>query len=607
MRSGWAAAMSVLLLAGCASLLQPAEPTPEKDEAAPSVPTSLEVVAPAPLDAMLERYLDLARVGGLAGGAAIDETEWSRLIAAAPAQARELLQTEGYFSPTVTLTRESEAGAEQRRVRLQLDPGPRALVAKVTLEVEGALAGAAQAGDEQARATLADLHLTWKMPPGTPFRNPAWRDAKTAALTRLRAAGYANASWNGTAADVAADDGQVRLFLVAESGPLFRFGELVVNGLELHDLETVQNLAGFPVGTPVSDSLLLDYQERLQKSGLFEHVVVALDPDPASADAARIVVQLREAPIQVYTFALGVSANTGPRASVEHVYRRVFGYAATARNKVEWGRLRQAWDGEISTHPGDHMYRNLLGGAVEQLESSTDVVLSQRLRAGRARDTQRVDRLYFVEAERSKRTTDTSSSSTLALSLNAQGLWRQLDSVLLPTEGYTLSLQAGVGRSNGDTSETGPFSRLYGRLTGYRPLGSSWYGMARVELGQVFKSDAVAVPDSQLFRAGGDESVRGYAYRSLGPVIDGAVSSGTSLFTGSFEMARPLSAAWPTLWGALFVDAGNATNGFGAMQPALGIGAGIRWRSAVGPLRLDWAWGRDVHQGRLHFSVGIPL
>ena len=115
----------------------------------------------------------------------------------------------------------------------------------------------------------------------------------------------------------------------------------------------------------------------------------------------------------------------------------------------------------------------------------------------------------------------------------------------------------------------------------------------------------MVVPDSQKFRAGGDESVRGYSYRSLGPIVDGAVGSGTTLYTTSLEVARPISATMPSLWGALFIDAGNAANSF--VKPAVGYGLGVRWRSPVGPLRLDWAWARETGEGRLHFSVGIAF
>ena len=78
--------------------------------------------------------------------------------------------------------------------------------------------------------------------------------------------------------------------------------------------------------------------------------------------------------------------------------------------------------------------------------------------------------------------------------------------------------------------------------------------------------------------------------------------------TTSLELARPLAASLPSLWGAVFVDAGRAANDWPDVgHPALGLGVGLRWRSPVGPLRLDWAWGREVHRARLHFSVGIAF
>lgn len=600
-----------LLLGGCAALKAPAPQAAPAAAAASAPPptTRLEVQGPPALATLLERHLDLARVGRIAREDAVDDVEWQRLLDAAPAQARELLQTEGYFAPVVSVESLPAAPGE-RAVRLLLEPGPRTEVQRVTVEVEGELERAASAGDPYAQGVLADLRRGWALPPGATFRNADWSAAKANALARLRAAGYATATWSGTAAEVDAAQQQVRLFVVADSGPLFRFGELKIEGLAAHDEETVAHLAGLDPGTPLAEAVLLDYQERLQKSGLFDGVAVTLEPDPERAANARVLVRLREAALQVWTVGVGVSANTGPRASVEHLYRRVFGYALTARNKLELGGLRRAWDGELSTHPGEGFYRNLLGGSIEWLESDSDIVLSQRLRLGRTQDTQRIERLYFVEAERSARdvlTEPRTRTTTVATSLNYHGVWRQLDSVVLPTEGFSLSAQGNVGRAHGSASESGPFSRVYARLTGYLPIGRQWYGSARVEAGQVFKKEAVAVPESQLFRAGGDDSVRGYSYRSLGPVVDGAVSGGTSLLTGSVELARPVSERLPSVWGAVFVDAGQAANGFGELQPALGAGVGVRWRSPVGPLRLDWAYGREVKRSRIHFSVGIAF
>ena len=621
-----AAVLALLLLAGCAMLpagMRPAAPAAEPVQlmegrvAGPrSLGVRIEIEAPADLKVLLERHLDLVRLGRVARDE-VEDSEWSRLIDAAPAQVRQLLLTEGYVAPRVMLQRQPGRSAGQPDVVvLQIDPGQRARISRFTIEVEGALETGAQAGaqagagaeSEHARKTMDQLRARWALQPGSAFRNALWTDAKSSALARLRAAGYATAVWSGTGAEIDPDRNEVRLFLVVDSGPLFRFGGLVIDGLTTQDESTVLNLAATKAGTPVTETLLLDFQDRLQKSGLFESISVTLDADPARADAARVQVRLGEAPLQVYTFGLGFSANTGARASVEHVYRRVFGFAATARNKAEWGQKRQVWNGEISTHTGAGLYRNLLGGAVERLKSDSDTVLSQRVRLGRTQDTQRIERLFYAEVERSQREAASTRVEAVAVSGNFHAVWRDLDSLLLPTRGVSLALQLGAGRSHGTNTDGGYFGRTYARITGYLPLGRQLYAQARLEAGHVYLADKDTVlPESQLFRAGGDDSVRAYAPRSLGPLTNGVVGGGKALLTTSFELATPISNKLPSLWGAVFVDAGNAANDFRDFKAVIGTGLGLRWRSPVGPLRMDLAWSPETRKTRLHFSVGITF
>jgi translocation and assembly module TamA len=180
--------------------------------------------------------------------------------------------------------------------------------------------------------------------------------------------------------------------------------------------------------------------------------------------------------------------------------------------------------------------------------------------------------------------------------------------VLLPTRGFALNLQGSLGQASSNTGDNGPYSRLYARLTGYLPLGSQWFGQARLEAGQVVKRATVVVPDALGFRAGGDESVRAYAYRSLAPLdAAGATVSGTSLLTSSIEVAHPISSDLPSVWGALFVDAGRAVDHWADYKPAVGYGLGVRWRSPIGPLRVDLARASETHKLRLHLSVGMSF
>jgi translocation and assembly module TamA len=392
----------------------------------------------------------------------------------------------------------------------------------------------------------------------------------------------------------------------------------VVEGLELHDERSVRNLAGFGPGTPATEALLLDYQERLQRSGLFDRVSVTLDTETRDADRAGVTVRVHELPLQQATVGVGYSANSGARISLEHVHRRPFGQRATLRNKLEWGDKRKAWEGELASHAQPGLYRGLVGGAAERLESDTDTVTSGHVRVGRAYGTQSIERFWFGEVER-VRTWPTLASSTtrsdvIAATLNFQGVWRDVDSVVLPTHGQSFALQSGLGRAhslddNGSTlaASSGPFARVLLRAQWWRPLGARWYGQARVELGQVFAADAVNVPETQRFRAGGDDSVRGYAWRSLTPQVGGIDVGGRVVGTASVEVAHPVSVKLPSVWWAAFVDAGNAAAGWGDFKPAWGAGLGLRWRSPVGPLRADLAYGEQVRRWRLHLSVGIAL
>ena len=582
--------------------------SPVAPRARPERVPEVRIEAPSALRSVLDDYLDLTRATRLPDAASIRDSEWNRLVAAAPAQARALVQAEGYFDAQARVEREDGVPPV---VRLTLVPGEPARVGRLTFEVQGALAEAADQGDADARVVTERLRSDWPLQAGDAFRNSAWADAKNAVLARLRSEGYATANWSGTGAEVDVATRQVRLFVVVDSGPLFRAGPIEVEGLVHHEAERVRALAGFGPGTPLTEARLLDYQERLVKTGLFDQVAVTLDPDPGRAGQARLRVLLKESRLQAATVAVGISANSGPRTTLEHSHRRLVGWAATTRNKLEWGRDRQAWDGEISTHPDADFHRYLMGGSVERLVTDLDVVLSQRLRVGRSTETTDRDRLWFVEGERAHECSllfKQVCSDLQALTLNQHTTWRQVDSVLLPTRGYTLNLQLGAGAASGSRTDNGLFSRLYGRATGYWPVGRSWYTQARIELGALVSQDTVVAPDSQRFRAGGDESVRGYPWRSLAPLnADGSTTGGKVLFTASAEVARPVSASLPSVWWAVFADVGRAADDWSALDPAWGYGAGVRWRSPVGPLKLDLAWGQEVHKLRLHLTVGIAF
>jgi len=107
-----------------------------------------------------------------------------------------------------------------------------------------------------------------------------------------------------------------------------------------------------------------------------------------------------------------------------------------------------------------------------------------------------------------------------------------------------------------------------------------------------------------MFRAGGDQSVRGYSYESLGVRRGEAVFGGRYLAVGSLEYQHYFWDAWGL---AFFVDAGNVTDKWANMDYAVGYGVGVRWKSPAGPIGVDLAYGEKTGNFHLHFSFGLTF
>ena len=617
LRAALSLALCFLLLsalAGCSGL--PFRGDAQQDaQAQPKRPPQfrLTVDAPADLKALLLQHLDLARLQYAAEADALTRTEVDRLIGAASAQALSLLQTEGYFNPVIKVQR-VEDGAEPPLLRMSVQPGPRATIQRLTLEVQGGLYDEADSGDARAEALSSALQSEWGLQPGQPFTQTAWDSSKNRVLATLRSNGYLQAQWSGTAAQVNTEDNSVRIFAVADSGDLFRVGEIQTAGLQRFDEAAVLPSARELIGKPATEQLIRDVQDRLLNLGLFESIVINVDANAADPAHAPALLALREMPLQQATFGIGYADDTGFQTTLEHTHRRIFDTRWTMHNKLQIGQEQSLWAGDLMSHLQEDGYRNLLAGQVEKLTTNDETRYSWYVRAGRTSDTLRIWRLIYGEYTRALLETSAGDNDSEALSANYHWTWRGVDDLRTPTRGTVWSLQGGLGYARGTTTpadtrietvDTGPFARLYGRVQGYMPLGNNFYGSARLELGQVIVNETLSVPDTLLFRAGGDDSVRGYAYRSLGPVVNGAVISGNALLTASLQVARPIFADQPAFLWALFVDAGNASDGWNNMRPVLGYGVGLHWRSPVGPLRVDLADGQEVQQFRLHFSVGV--
>ncbi|MDB5856887.1 MAG: surface antigen [Ramlibacter sp.] len=570
----------------------------------PSQPAfDLVVRAPDALRELLERHLELRRYQQVSD---LDDAEIARLVLLADKDARELLATQGYFSPDVRITR--EAGPPRPRLVVAVEPGPATTVGAVKIEFEGDIATST---DADAVAQREGIRSGWELPVGRGFTQAGWDTAKGSALRQLLARRYPAGSISYSLADVDAASHQASLGLKLASGAVFHLGELRVTGVERYDPVLVPRLARLPPGMIYDQDKLVQAQLRLAGSGYFDSAFLFVDPqaDPA---AAPVQVTLREAPLQKVVLGLGFTTDGGPRASVEHTHNRVPGIGWRAITKLQAETRNPYAQSEWMSIPDTAGWRWSVLARAEKLDDDRLVTHSQRLRTGRFQAGDHIDRNVYVQYEvstvqnpRNVVLTAADTGAGSAVSVNYVWTGRYFRDMPYPTTGYGVGFELGGGITLGGNSKL--FQRTLVRGLWLRPLSSGRLQL-RGELGAVIAPADALLPSTQLFRTGGDTTVRGYKYLDIGvPLAGGVVGPGRLLSVASVEWQRPIR--WngrPTSFEhTLFVDAGAVADHVNELRPRAGLGTGVRWRSAVGPIDAAVAYGLHTRKLRLHITAGF--
>jgi translocation and assembly module TamA len=559
----------------------------------------VEVDAPKELKPLLEQHLETARAARAQD--ALTEEEFARLHQASLATARELLATEGYFSPRITASIQG-AGAQQT-VRYAVAAGPRTLIGTLDIRIEGAFADADKQDARSARLR-ARIERDFILKPGMPFRQVDWDASKNTALRPLLRSRYPAARLADSKARVDPATQRADLLLVIDSGPAFFYGPVRISGNQRYPVAIIEALNPVDPGEPFRQQDLLDYQQALDASGYFSQAIVRIDPDPALAAAVPIEVIVTERKEKLVSLGLGYSTDNGARAQVIYQDRDILDDGKRLKLDVKLEGNERSGLAELAwprTHDG-YENRMAVEYQLEDIESQeTDAwkaVVARNRKRGRIDSTLS---LQFQTEQQSVAGT-TLSEDNQALSLNYSWTYRTSGRAFYPVRGYVSTLQTGVA-AEALLSETS-FLRLYGRHTHFFRLGEQGRLVLRGELGHVFADRREGIPTDFLFRAGGENSVRGYEYESLGLDAAGAVISVRSLATASVEYNYFFTPTWGI---AVFVDAGDAADSFDQLSVAVGTGVGARYKSPIGPVNVDLAYGEQTGEFRLHLALGVEF
>jgi translocation and assembly module TamA len=554
----------------------------------------VELDVPKAYHDLLQNNLDINRWHNTP---ALNATQLQRLYQAAPDDIRKLLATEGFYSPAIT----SSIALQDKpvQIRFVIVPGVPTQVEKIDLSLQGQVDQTPPLRDK----LLKQLRQTWQLPAGSVFRQAGWESAKRDALKALLINRFPSAHIASSQAVVNPQTRNATLNVVLDSGPAFSFGTLHISGLERYPREIVERLNPIQVGSPYSQIKLLELQARLQDTTYFRSVSVSADTDPAHPENVPVQVNVVENPSGKLGFGIGVSTDSGLRGQIEYQDLNILQRGWRFKSLLKLETKQQSLKAELQLPRNDLGYLD----SINVFHDRTDIEGEANVRSGagvkRMRSKGRIETTLATQYQVEHQTIAGGASNNLkALTLNYIWTYRNVNNPIFPTRGYVFSAQLG-GATRALLSDQ-DFVRGYTRAVYYLPIGQRDGLILRGELGGVLATSRNGIPSDFLFRTGGDQSVRGYSYLSLGVKQANAIVGGRYLAVGSVEYDHWLTERWGA---AVFYDVGDAADTIPDLHLVQGYGVGARWKSPVGPLNLDLAYGQAVHAVRLHFSIGVSF
>jgi translocation and assembly module TamA len=572
----------------------------DADTAATSPASTLRyrvvIEAPKELNEVLNEALDLVRWQGYED---MTEDLLDRLIVEALAQTKEAAATSGYFSAHVDIAveRAQEQSDTPLTLRVTVEPGPSTRIASVRIDVTGP----AQE-DAAGQAALAKTRRDWLLPVGDVFRQSAWTQAKAQAVATIAASPFASAAIVDSEANIEPDEQRADLAVTIASGPPFRFGTLDIKGLERYDAALVERFSTITAGEPFDEAKLDQFIRRLNVSGYFASVQAAIERDPSHADATPVHINVIEAPPKRFEAGLAFTTDTRFRGNFRYsdvnIDRRATQFSVEGRVDAKIQRL----DFRVTRPPNTTGWVDGYRASGERTDISNLITHTYAIGGTRASLDERDRRAYsltYYEDDQSPQNEATIRSRALYAAIGHT--WRNVDDLIAPATGYIVDVEVG-GAAPG--LATRAFARGIVKFASWMPIDRDNTITLRAEAGAVGASAREGIPSVLLFRTGGDTTVRGYAFESLGVQQGDAIVGGRYYALASVEAIHYFT---PQLGAAVFIDAGNANDDLASFRPVFGYGAGARVKTPIGPLRFDVAYGQDTAEIRFHMSVGLSF
>ncbi len=533
----------------------------------------------------------------------VSGAELRAAYADAEQQIRSALEPFGYYDTQVqkSLSGDAEEGWNAKFV---VQPGEPAIVRETRVEVVGE-------GKEQRRVAEAVRDFAPK--PGARLDHATYEASKAVIETSLRGAGYLDAKPLQKRVTVNADERAADVELRYESGPRYRFGDVRFGGDAPFPESFLDDFIPWRKDAYFNSEQVLNLQQRLVDADYFELVSVQPALEDKRDGRVPIDVLLRRDERTVYTGEVYYSTDFGAGVRVGAARRWLNKKGHKADIAAEYSQRLQ----EAALHyqiPRPSREDRSYDFGVAYRDETTDISRSRNFQFAASRSEKRWHgftrtiglKYYTGDFEIGQDEEELEFGNTRLLFAEGTLSRRRVNDRLAPRRGYQFDFGLRLGSdavvSNTDLAQT------WIRGTWLLPQGDRNRFKLRGELGAMSVGNFDALPPDLRFFAGGDRSIRGFDYQNIGEVnSNGLIVGGEYLAVVSGEYEYYFTEDWGA---AVFVDMGDAFTDRFSLN--VGTGVGARWKSPLGPIRIDVGFpvktDLPLETGwRLHVLLGPDL
>jgi translocation and assembly module TamA len=441
-------------------------------------------------------------------------------------------------------------------------------------------------------------------------------------LTALQEEGYAFVHIDTPVAEIDATEPLVDVTLKVTTGPRVKVGDVLITGLARVHEAAVRRRVQLLHGEQYDPRRIDAVRRELLGLGVFSGVTVRFPSPPAADGTTPIEFQVTERPKRAVKLTAAYSTDLGGTVGATWSHRNLFGNAeqlnltASAINLGGTATKALGYDTRAELVKPDFLHVDqTLQLSVEALKQSLSAYDQTAVLTG-AQLTRRLSRFWSAGAgvtlqrEQITQEGQTIDYTLLALPLRAQyDSTGQTNPLSDPIRGWRAALT--VAPTESLAVPRSHFVVAQASVSTYIDLSRGGVGRSvlalRAAAGNAFGAGALSLPPDQRFYGGGSGTVRGFRYQSVGPTFpDGNPAGGTSLAAGTVEWRQRIGQNFGM---ALFTDAGKVT---ATERPftgtfSIGVGAGMRYYTAIGPIRLDVALPTHRPAGSQAFELYIGL